>query len=63
MVKCIRFDFKKCFKVMDKGCPSPQPNQKRPLILVGPPAIGRHQLRQRLLDDTAKFAAPIPREQ
>jgi len=38
----------------------PQPNQKRPLILVGPPAIGRHELRQRLLDDTSKFAAPIP---
>jgi len=38
----------------------PQPNQKRPLILVGPPSIGRHELRQRLLDDTSKFAAPIP---
>ena len=40
----------------------PQPNQKRPLILVGPPSIGRHELRQRLLDDTVKFAAPIPRK-
>ena len=40
----------------------PQPNQKRPLILVGPPSIGRHELRQRLLDDTSKFAAPIPRK-
>ncbi len=39
----------------------PQPNQKRPLILVGPPSIGRHELRQRLLDDTSKFAAPVPR--
>merc|ERR1719471_1598643 len=38
----------------------PQSNQKRPLILVGPPSIGRHELRQRLLDDTSKFAAPIP---
>ena len=39
----------------------PHPNQKRPLILVGPPSIGRHELRQRLLDDTTKFAAPVPR--
>jgi len=38
----------------------PQPNQRRPLILVGPPSIGRHELRQRLLDDTTKFAAPVP---
>lgn len=40
----------------------PQPNQRRPLILVGPPAIGRHELRQRLLDDSSKFAAPVPRK-
>ena len=40
----------------------PQSSQKRPLILVGPPSIGRHELRQRLLDDTVKFAAPIPRK-
>ena len=40
----------------------PQSNQRRPLILVGPPSIGRHELRQRLLDDTTKFAVPIPRE-
>lgn len=38
----------------------PQANLKRPLILVGPPSIGRHELRQSLLDDTKKFAAPIP---
>ena len=40
----------------------PQSSQRRPLVLVGPPSIGRHELRQRLLDDTARFAAPIPRE-
>ena len=40
----------------------PQCNQRRPLILVGPPSIGRHELRQRLLDDTGKFAAPVPRK-
>ena len=32
------------------------------LILVGPPSIGRHELRQRLLDDTVKFAVPVPRK-
>ena len=40
----------------------PQSDQRRPLILVGPPSIGRHELRQRLLDDTVKFAVPIPRK-
>lgn len=40
----------------------PQSNVRRPLILVGPPSIGRHELRQRLLDDTSRFAAPIPRK-
>ena len=29
---------------------------------MGPPSIGRHELRQRLLDDTGKFAAPVPRK-
>ena len=39
----------------------PQANQKRPLILVGPPSIGRHELRLRLLEDTSRFAAAVPR--
>jgi len=38
----------------------PQANQKRPLILVGPPSIGRHELRLRLLEDTSRFAAAVP---
>ncbi len=40
----------------------PQPNQRRPLILVGPPSIGRHELRLRLLEDVGRFAAAVPRE-
>ena len=40
----------------------PQANQKRPLILVGPPSIGRHELRLRLLEDTSRFAAAVPRK-
>ena len=39
----------------------PQANQKRPLILVGPPSIGRHELRLRLLEDKNRFAAAVPR--
>jgi len=38
----------------------PQANQRRPLILVGPPSIGRHELRLRLLEDTSRFAAAVP---
>jgi len=38
----------------------PQANQKRPLILVGPPSIGRHELRLRLLEDKNRFAAAVP---
>ena len=40
----------------------PQANQKRPLILVGPPSIGRHELRLRLLEDKNRFAAAVPRK-
>ena len=40
----------------------PQSNQKRPMILVGPPSIGRHELRQSLLEDTTRFAAAVPRK-
>lgn len=38
----------------------PQANQKRPLILVGPPSIGRHELRLHLLEDKNRFAAAVP---
>lgn len=40
----------------------PQANQRRPLILVGPPSIGRHELRLRLLEDIVRFAAAVPRK-
>ncbi|XP_040565434.1 protein PALS1 isoform X2 [Lepeophtheirus salmonis] len=38
----------------------PQANQKRPVVLVGPPSIGRHELRLRLLEDINRFAAAVP---
>jgi len=38
----------------------PRPNRKRPIVLIGPPNIGRHELRQRLMRDAGRFAAAIP---
>jgi len=41
----------------------PQPNRKRPIVLIGPPNVGRQQLRQRLMEsDTDRFAAAVPRK-
>lgn len=41
----------------------PQPNRKRPIILIGPPDVGRKELRQRLLEnDPDRFTAAIPRK-
>nr|CAD7443621.1 unnamed protein product [Timema bartmani] len=38
----------------------PRANHKRPVVLIGPPNIGRHELRQRLMEDSERFAAAIP---
>lgn len=39
----------------------PQPNRKRPIALIGPPNIGRQELRQRLMESHPdRFAAAIP---
>ncbi|KAG5876450.1 hypothetical protein JTB14_031135 [Gonioctena quinquepunctata] len=38
----------------------PKANNKRPVVLIGPPNIGRHELRQRLMEDSERFAAAIP---
>jgi len=40
----------------------PTSDRKRPVVLIGPPNIGRHELRQRLMQDSDRFAAAIPRE-
>lgn len=40
----------------------PRANHKRPIVLIGPPNIGRHELRQRLMEDSDRFAAAIPRK-
>lgn len=39
----------------------PQPNRKRPIVLIGPPNVGRQELRQRLMEsDPDRFAAAVP---
>ncbi|XP_017783913.1 PREDICTED: MAGUK p55 subfamily member 5 isoform X2 [Nicrophorus vespilloides] len=38
----------------------PRANNKRPIVLIGPPNIGRHELRQKLMEDSDRFAAAIP---
>ncbi len=40
----------------------PRSDRKRPVVLIGPPNIGRHELRQRLMQDGDRFAAAIPRK-
>ncbi|XP_048483340.1 protein PALS1 isoform X1 [Plutella xylostella] len=38
----------------------PRASSKRPIVLIGPPNIGRHELRQRLMEDNERFAAAVP---
>lgn len=40
----------------------PRTDKKRPIVLIGPPDIGRHELRQRLMENSERFAAAIPRK-
>lgn len=38
----------------------PKANIKRIVVLIGPTNIGRHELRQRIMLDTERFAAAVP---
>lgn len=39
----------------------PDPRKKRPIVLIGPPKIGRLEIRQRMISKyNGRFAAPIP---
>ncbi|XP_059176426.1 protein PALS1-like isoform X2 [Physella acuta] len=39
----------------------PQPNRKRPIVLIGPSNVGRNELQHRLLDtDPDRFGTPVP---
>ncbi|XP_072039200.1 uncharacterized protein [Amphiura filiformis] len=39
---------------------TPVNKKKRPVVLIGPPKVGRHELRQRLLEGDDRFAAAVP---
>jgi len=38
----------------------PRAEKKRPVVLIGPPNIGRHELRHRLMQDVDRFQQAIP---
>lgn len=40
----------------------PRANHKRPIVLIGPPNIGRKELREMLMQDSERFAPAIPRK-
>ena len=40
----------------------PRANHKRPIVLIGPPNIGRKELREMLMQDSERFAPAIPRQ-
>ena len=44
------------------GLYQPDPHHKRPIVLVGPPHVGRQDLKQKLLEGDRRFKAPVPRE-
>ena len=41
----------------------PEPNRRRPIVLIGPPFVGRFELRQRLMEsDFDRFAVAVMRK-
>ncbi|XP_046463580.1 protein lin-2-like isoform X5 [Daphnia pulex] len=38
----------------------PRANHKRPIVLIGPPNIGRKELREMLMQDSERFAPAVP---
>jgi len=56
-------DAEKILSYEEVGLYYPQPNRKRPIILIGPPNVGRQELRQHLMEsDPDRFAAAVPRK-
>lgn len=54
------FDSEEILTYEDVALYYPRANRKRPIVLIGPPNIGRHELRQKLMEDRDRFAAAIP---
>jgi len=39
----------------------PRPGLYRPVVLIGPPGVGRNELKRRLMaTDTEKYRTPVP---
>jgi len=56
-------DAEKILSYEDVALYYPQPNRKRPIVLIGPPNVGRQELTQRLMEhDPDRFAAAVPRK-
>ncbi|XP_071521701.1 LOW QUALITY PROTEIN: uncharacterized protein sdt [Panulirus ornatus] len=56
----VDFDSEEILTYEDVALYYPRANRKRPIVLIGPPNIGRHELRQKLMEDRDRFAAAIP---
>ncbi|KAK0157672.1 hypothetical protein PV328_011382 [Microctonus aethiopoides] len=54
------YDSEEVLTYEEVGLYYPSSSHKRPVVLIGPPNIGRHELRQRLMQDSERFAAAIP---
>ncbi|XP_071499356.1 protein PALS1-like isoform X1 [Diadema antillarum] len=42
------------------GLYQPESQHKRPIVLIGPPHVGRQELKQRLLESDRRFKAAVP---
>ena len=62
LILLTEFDAEEILTYEDVALYYPQPNRKRPVVLIGPPNVGRQELRQRLMEsDPDRFAAAVPR--
>lgn len=59
---CLEYEAEEILTYEEVSLYYPRANNKRPIVLIGPPNIGRHELRQKLMEDSERFAAAIPRK-
>lgn len=62
VIICLDYDSEEVLTYEEVALYYPRADHKRPIVLIGPPNIGRHELRQRLMHDSERFAAAIPRK-
>ena len=58
----IEIDPEEILTYEEVGLYTPATKKKRPIVLIGPPKVGRHELRQRLLESDDRFSAAVPRK-